>query len=233
MPATSSARTRLRGYPHVVHRVRVRLAVALAVGVVAGALVPLGPASGLLTHLLTGFVVSGLAFAVPLLWRIMRADADATRAHVEGEDPGARVTDVLVIVVGLLSLAGVGVLLVGPGGSGGRGAAVVEAVLAVVTVAVGWLCVHTVYSLRYARIYYSDPHHDARPCIDFNQDEPPRWSDFVYFAFNLGMTFQVSDTSVRSSALRRVVLGHCVLSYVFGTVVIASTINLVAGLSGG
>lgn len=120
-------------------------------------------------------------------------------------------------------------LLVGPGGSGGRGAEVVEAVLAVVTVAVGWLCVHTVYSLRYARIYYSDP----RPCIDFNQDEPPRWSDFVYSAFNLGMTFQVSDTSVRSSALRRVVLGHCLLSYVFGTVVIASTINLVAGLSGG
>ena len=215
------------------HRVRVRLAVALAVGVAAGALVPLGPASGLLTHLLTGFAAAGLAFGVPLLRRIMRADADTTRSHVDGEDPGARVTDVLVIVVGLLSLAGVGVLLVGPGGSGGRSAEVVEAVLAVVTVAVGWLCVHTVYSLRYARIYYSDPHNDVRPCIDFNQDEPPRWSDFVYFAFNLGMTFQVSDTSVRSSALRRVVLGHCLLSYVFGTVVIASTINLVAGLSGG
>lgn len=56
------------------HRVRVRLAIALAVGVAAGALVPLGPASGLLAHLLTGFAVTGLAFAVPLLRRIMRAE---------------------------------------------------------------------------------------------------------------------------------------------------------------
>jgi uncharacterized membrane protein len=154
----------------------------------------------------------------------MRFDAEQTRAHVEGDDPGPRTSDLIVILVGLLGLGGVAVLLVGT--SGGRTAQVIDAVIAVLAVAVGWLCVHTVYLLRYARIYYSDP----TPCIDFDQPEPPRYSDFAYFAFNLGMTYQVSDTGLRGSGIRRVVLGHCLLAYLFGTVVIASTINLVVGL---
>jgi hypothetical protein len=95
-------------------------------------------------------------------------------------------------------------------------------------VAVGWLCVHTVYVLRYARVYYASP----RPPIDFNQDEDPTFSDFAYFSFNLGMAYQVSDTDLRSSAVRRVVLGHTLLAYLYGTIVIAATINLVAGIGG-
>ena len=208
-----------------VHRVRVRLAIAVVVGVVVGLVVALPPGGGVVPHLLVGFIAAGLAFAGPLLARVLRADATSTRQHVDGEDPGARTSDVIIIIVGLLALCGVAVLLVGGGGS--RTTQVVDAVIGVVAVAVGWLCVHTIYTLRYARIYYgSDP-----PCIDFNQPEPPRYSDFAYFSFNLGMTYQVSDTALRSSEIRRVVFGHCVLAYVFGTVVIASAINLVVGIS--
>ncbi len=204
---------------------RVRLAIAVVVGVVVGLAVPLPSAGGLVPHLLVGFIAAGLAFAGPLLTHVMRSDAASTRQHVDGEDPGARTSDVIIIVVGLLALCGVAVLLIGAGGN--RTAQVVDSVIGVVAVAVGWLCVHTIYTLRYARIYYSsDP-----PCIDFNQPKPPRYSDFAYFSFNLGMTYQVSDNALRSSDIRRVVFGHCVLAYVFGTVVIASTINLVVGIS--
>ena len=66
--------------------------------------------------------------------------------------------------------------------------------------------------------------------IDFNSDDPPSYRDFLYFSYNLGMTYQVSDTSVSSPLVRAIVLRHCLLSYVFGTVVLATTINLVTGI---
>ena len=69
--------------------------------------------------------------------------------------------------------------------------------------------------------------------IDFNGDQLPAFRDFLYFSYNLGMTYQVSDTSVSSSAIRQVVLRHCLLSYVFGTSILATTINLVVGIVGG
>lgn len=87
---------------------------------------------------------------------------------------------------------------------------------------------HTTYALRYARLYYRDPPGG----ISFNTTEPPRYSDFYYFAFNMGMTYQVSDTAVSTSEIRAVVLRHGVLSYLFGTLVLAATINLVLGLVG-
>lgn len=211
------------------HLIRARLAVAAVVGVLAGLFVPLGPAHSLLTHALAGFVVGGLVFAVPLLVHIWRQDAASTQERVRGRDGDAAWYDIVIIVVGLASLAGVGVLLVG---SQSKGATqVVEALVGVLVVAVGWVCVHTVYVLRYARLYYASPA-DGRAPIDFNMEEEPSFSDFAYFSFNLGMAYQVSDTAVRSTQVRRVILGHCLLAYLYGTIVIASTINLVAGIGG-
>jgi len=69
--------------------------------------------------------------------------------------------------------------------------------------------------------------------IDFNGDGAPRLSDFAYLAFTLGMTYQVSDTDLRTPEVRRLVLRHTLLSYVFGTVIVAATINLVVGLAAG
>jgi uncharacterized membrane protein len=213
--------------------IRRRLAIAVVVGVLAGVLAgdlaPLGAADtgrGLLVHALAGFVVGGLAFALPLLLHVLGHDAPATREKVQGRDGDAAWYDVVVILVGLASLTGVGILLVGGRQRGSE--ALVDALVGVGAVAVGWLCVHTVYVLRYARVYYASP----RPPIDFNQDDDPTFSDFAYFSFNLGMTYQVSDTGLSGSGIRRVVLGHCLLAYLFGTVVIASTINLVAGIGG-
>ena len=99
------------------------------------------------------------------------------------------------------------------------------ALLAIVSVALSWTLVHTLYALRYARMYYR-----TGGGIDFNQKEDPQYSDFAYLSFTLGMTFQVSDTDIRSSNIRRSILHHTLLSYLFGTVIVAATVNLVAGL---
>lgn len=207
------------------HTIDTRLVFAL-VAAIAGGFVPLGPVSGILPHLLVGAIVAGLTFVVPLMRTLLAIDAAATREHVDGEDPGRTVSDLIVLTVGLMGLAGVGVLLVDTGTTGDVAADAVGSVIALLTVAVGWLSVHAIYITRYARIYYSSP----TPCIDFKQDADPRYSDFAYFSFNLGMTYQVSDNDLRDSNIRRVVLGHCLLAYVFGMVIIASTINLVVGL---
>ena len=81
--------------------------------------------------------------------------------------------------------------------------------------------------LRYAHFCYTEPVGG----INFNTpDENPRYSDFAYVSFNLGMTYQISDTELRTSELRRVVFWHTLLSYVFGTVILAAAISLVTAL---
>lgn len=92
------------------------------------------------------------------------------------------------------------------------------------TVVLSWLLVNTEYTLRYAHLYYTAPPGG----IDF-EDGPPDYRDFAYLAFTIGMTYQVSDTGLRTKRFRRTLLGHALLAYLFGTVIIATMINTVAG----
>jgi uncharacterized membrane protein len=83
-----------------------------------------------------------------------------------------------------------------------------------------------VYTLQYARLYYSD----EPGGVDFNQAVPPRYADFAYLSLTLGMTFQVSDTDLQTSTIRATALRQALLSYLFGVVIVATTINLIASL---
>lgn len=98
--------------------------------------------------------------------------------------------------------------------------------LAAAVVAVSWLTVHTLFMLRYGDLYYGDPVGG----IDFNGDEQPDYLDFAYLALTIGMTFQVSDTSLTSKAMRRLAIRHALLSFVFVAVIVALAINSVASL---
>ena len=95
--------------------------------------------------------------------------------------------------------------------------------LCVLSIALSWAVVHTVFTLRYANEYCSEG-----GGIEFGFDAPT-YADFAYFAFTVGMTYQVSDTGVTSRRIRRSVLRHALLSFLFGTVIVAVTINVVAG----
>ena len=106
------------------------------------------------------------------------------------------------------------------------GAQELRAGLAVASVALSWTVVQTVFTSHHARLYYGHP----AGGIDFSQRQPPSYSDFAYLAFTVGMTFQVSDTALESSVLRAAVLRHGLVSYLLGAVILATTINLVAGL---
>jgi uncharacterized membrane protein len=173
-------------------------------------------------------------FGVPFGWSVAAAvyvgwtwatiwpmDADATASHAVREDSGRAVTDLILVTAAVASLGAVALLLL----SGNAGNRDVQASLSVASVALAWAAVHTVFAERYARLYYTG----ADGGVDF--DGRPQYSDFAYLAFTIGMTFQVSDTEVRSKEIRATVLRHALLSYLLGVVVIAATINLVASLS--
>ena len=156
---------------------------------------------------------------------IWRRDAASTARLAVRVDPTRAIADVLVQAAAIASLVAVGVVL-GHAAKHQGAEQVLLAALGVVSVALSWVVVHTVYTLRYAQLYYTPPEGG----VQFNGPEPPCFSDFAYLAFTLGMTYQVSDTSLQSKLMRRVVLRHALLSYLFGTVIVAMMINVVAGL---
>jgi uncharacterized membrane protein len=126
----------------------------------------------------------------------------------------------------VVSLVAVGLVIARAGNSSGS-AETMQAALSLASVVLSWTVVHTVFALRYASLYY----HGTDGGLDFNQDTPPRFSDFAYVAFTIGMTFQVSDTELTTPEVRGTALRHALLSYLFGSVILAATINLIAGLA--
>lgn len=198
-----------------------RLGGAALFGAGVGAVVPLPNGQDIVTRALVGFCVAAAVFAVPLLVVFMRADTAATQAYVAGLPSERRPTDLIAVSAAFAGLAGIMQMLL-TGDSTAKG---FEAALALATVGTAWVLIHTMYVVRYARHYYN-----AEPgSVDFNTNEAPRFSDFAYLAYTLGMTYQVSDTDIKTPELRKIIVFHTLLSYVFGTGVIAATINLVAG----
>jgi uncharacterized membrane protein len=97
------------------------------------------------------------------------------------------------------------------------------------TVVLSWAVINTVYTLRYADQYFRPkPGGIAFGTEDGQQH--PGYRDFAYVAFTIGMTYQVSDTALHDPQIRRTVLIHAVLSYVFGVVIVAGSVNLISGL---
>lgn len=158
-------------------------------------------------------------------WVILAGmDAEQTCRYVTREDPTRWVADVVIVSASIASLIGVGFVVVAGNRSGPT--ALEAALIGILTVAASWFAVHTLFTLHYARLYYSG---DAGG-INFHDPQPPGFRDFAYVAFTVGMTFQVSDTEINSSTIRATVLRHALLSYLLGAVVLAVTINLIAGL---
>jgi uncharacterized membrane protein len=161
-----------------------------------------------------------------LTWAgIAPMDANATTEHARREDPTRPTTDALLLAASVASLVAVGVVLVAASSARplARG---MLAGLAVASVVLSWLLVHTLFTLRYARLYQS-----AGGGVDFNQESPPRYLDFAYLAFTIGMTFQVSDTDIKTTTIRSTALKHALLSYLFGAIILGATINFIVGLS--
>ena len=166
--------------------------------------------------------------AVVLAWTwatIGRMDAGETAQHARTDDFSRSAADLTLVGASVASLVAVAFTLVEAGRQHGGTKALLVA-LVVLTVALAWSTVQTVYTLRYGDLYYGDPVGG----IDFNENDPPDYVDFAYLALTIGMTFQVSDTDLQAKPIRRTAIRQALLSYLFGSVIVAVTINVVAGL---
>ena len=199
-----------------------RVTAGLVLGVVAG--IVMWVAGFPRFSFLIGWDIAALVFTVWTWILVWSFDAVMTAGHATREEPARNVAHLLVLGAAVASLVGIALLLVAS--PDGRRYQVVAASVAVVSVVISWMAVHTLFALGYARLYYSGP--DGG--IDFNQKEPPRYSDFAYVAYTVGMSFAISDTNLQSSDMRAMALGHALLSYLFGSVIVASVVNLIAGL---
>jgi uncharacterized membrane protein len=173
---------------------------------------------------LVGWDVAGAVFVASVLVSTRGKDPAQTRTMAVMEDNSRVAADAILIGASIASLVGVGLALVKAGSEQNPAHTLITA-LAFLSVVVSWSSVHTVFTLRYARLYYQ-----AGGGIDWHSGDLPDFGDFAYIALTLGMTFQVSDTDINSKPIRKAALRHAVLSYLFGVVILATTINVVASL---
>jgi uncharacterized membrane protein len=170
--------------------------------------------------------VGALVFII-LVWNgVGGADATVTSRLARTEDASRVAAESILIAAGAASLVAVAFTLSQAGHAAAPARGLLLA-LGIGSVALAWTSVHTVHVLRYARLYYSEPEGG----VDFG-DQAPDYTDFAYLALTIGMTFQVSDTTLTARRVRRVALHHALLSYLYGAVIVAIMVNSVGGLLG-
>ena len=197
-------------------RLGTAIVLGVAVAILTGATVgwPYAPAAG--------WTLAAVTYLSWIWVLVGRMDATQTEKHATrhgGDDSTPRMIELIVVLASLASLTGVGYLLAAESTTGGDLAAGIVGILSVVA---SWFLVHTVFMLRYAWLYYPEQG------IDLNQPNiKPTYADFAYLAFTIGMTYQVSDTDLRSQLIRKTVLFQAVVSFLLGAIILAMTLNLV------
>ena len=175
---------------------------------------------------LFGWDVAAASFVVWVWTSAGFFDSEETRNFAMREDDSRVSAQLLVLTACVVSLVGVGFDLFKASESDTGSGHITLVSAALLTVVLSWATVHTAFALRYAHEYYRGP----MGGIDFKsgRDYAPDYRDFAYVAFVVGMTFQVSDTDITQRQVRRTVLQHSLLAYLFGAVIIAVVINIVA-----
>jgi uncharacterized membrane protein len=202
------------------HPAVVRIGAVSAVGLAAA--VAVGLTAGWQYAPAAGWIAAATAYLVWTWALIGPMSSDATASLALQVDPTRPLADSVIMLASFGSLAGVGYLLIAT-----KVHDAVAAVVGILSVVASWLVVHTVFTLRYAAHYYTEPVGG----VDFNQDDSPSFADFAYVAFTIGMAYAVSDTRLESRAIRITALRQALLSYVLGAVILAVTVGLIGDLS--
>jgi uncharacterized membrane protein len=200
------------------------IGIAVLVGAAAGAVV--GSTAGWRYAPAAGWIATAVVYLVWLWASLANMTAPGIEIVVQQRRPARRPADAVIVIASVASLSGVAFLLIASKANGPD--ATIAAVIGFLSVIASWLVVHAVFSLRYAILYYTEPVGG----IDFNSDDKPTFADFAYLAFTIAVTYGVTDTVLKNRVIRKTVLQHAMVSYLFGTVILAITVQVVGSLNG-
>jgi len=219
--ATPQKESWLRRQAHIVrHRPHFSTAAALFLLLLA---TMLGAGIGLARGMLYAFDASALLFMTGIIWMFGRSPVAAIRARVAQQDAGRWGVLFSGVAVSAVAVVSLGIELKASENGG-----VLMIVLAAASLVLSWCFLNTMFGLHYAHEYYSSGT-DKHKALAFPGDCEPDYWDFMYFAFVLGMTFQVSDVQIQRRSARRVALAHGIVAFFFDVFILALSVNVVAG----
>jgi uncharacterized membrane protein len=165
-----------------------------------------------------------------MLWLTIRAKAPDVQRIAEIEDENAGLVLFMVCIAAIASLAAITFELIGS-----KDLASTERLLHYgftgLTVIGSWLLIGVIFSVHYARLYYTWD--GKEPALRFAEGLlTPNYWDFLYFSFTIGVAVQTSDVGVATRSMRKVVLGQSLIGFLFNTAILGFSINIAAGLFG-
>lgn len=212
-------------------RARPRMLISLLFGLAAALLMP---ADNILTHALLGWNAGIALFIALALAMMMRTNASDIRNRAIAEEQGRFTVLTLVIAAATMVLIAIALEIFAAKELHGTARAA-RLALTFLTVISSWAFVHIIFTIYYAHEYHAEikgRRKGPRGGLGFPGEDTPDYWDFLYFAFTVGMTAQTSDVAVQSRSMRKLVIIHGLISFVFTTAVIALTVNLGAQLVG-
>lgn len=207
------------------HKLFISLTLSLCVTL---ALLPLHVSN--VTRILISWDSFAMTMSGLMWWLFFTTDAEEQKEIVQRQDDDIAVIFSLVLVSVCISF--IGALLLTFNNNNGALDKNLRTVATIAAIGLSWVLLHTIFTVRYAHLYHDDSivkTEDKTGGIDFPNPEAPDYIDFAYFSFVIGMTFQVSDVTISSKTIRRYALLHSLISFVFNTIIVALTVNILAG----
>jgi uncharacterized membrane protein len=184
-----------------------------------------------ITRIMISWDIFSLAFITMSCITFFTLKPRQIRLLVKNQDASRPVVFFIVLISTVTSLLGILILLLNK--QQWLLSKLVETLIYISGINLSWLLLHIIFTFRYAHLYYED-HHPSNPscvpALEIQNEPNPDYLDFAYFSFVIGMTFQVSDISIVSRQIRRLALLHGLLSFLFNTVIVALSINVIIDL---
>jgi uncharacterized membrane protein len=208
------------------HRLLIALALALVIGVALAGHV------SLIAHVFLTWDAFSLSILALAWFRILTANPQTARRSAKLQDSSRTVVFSVVVCSAFASLLALAFVL-GTAKDLPKVKLAEHVIVSLCTVICSWLLMHTMFALRYANAFYRHVAANTGSIaegLQFPEEKTPDYLDFAYFSFVIGMTCQVSDVQVASRSMRRLVLIHGLLAFVFNTAILALSVNIISGL---
>jgi uncharacterized membrane protein len=206
-------------------RTRPRLFISIAVGLIVAAILFVVTDWRAATKLLIGWDTGVVLYLILAATLVARSDVHRLKRRAANQDEGNLAILFLVVAAAIASLAAIFAEL---GTAAGQTRQPGQLILATATVVLSWAFIHSIFALHYAHEYYGEGRDRHMGGMAFPDDNEPDYWDFAYFAFTIGMCAQVSDVTVSSKSIRRTVLTHSIISFLFNAALLALTVNIAA-----